>query len=217
MVFPSEAQARVDFSTSGGRTARRLGQQARAADHHEASIDSCLRAAAGERLKILRMRYGYTLTSGLFDDGLCQRVFGVGLDGGGSGKQCGYRRAGSGRYCGDGGRAAGERSGLIEDDDVQVAGTFQRQAVLHQESVLRAERGGDGNHQRNGEAQSVGAGNDQDGCGADQRMLLVAGEPPIGERHRARRDGDVKQDRGGTVGESLRAGGRVPARRQPAA
>ena len=60
------------------------------------------------------------------------------------------------------------------------------------------------------------ASDDQDRCRSNQGMFLVAGKPPEGERHSARYDCHVEQDRRCPIGKSLRARtGRLRSRNQP--
>jgi hypothetical protein len=57
----------------------------------------------------------------------------------------------------------------------------------------------------NRQTKGMRASNDEDCCGSNQGVFLVARKPPIGESNRTRGDRDVKKDRGRTVGKCLRA------------
>jgi hypothetical protein len=59
--------------------------------------------------------------------------------------------------------ATGEGAGLVEDDDVELAGPLERQAVLDEEAVAGTQARGDGDDERDGQAQGVGTGDDEDG------------------------------------------------------
>ena len=81
---------------------------------------------------------------------------------------------------------------------------LQRQPVLDQQPVARAERGADGDHQRDGQAQGVRAGDDQHRRRADQRLLGLAERGPDHERDDARAERHEEEQRGGTVRQHLR-------------
>ena len=76
--------------------------------------------------------------------------------------------------------ADGEGAGLVEDDDVELARPLEREAVLDEEAVPGAQRRGDRDDERDGEAERVGAGDHEDRRGADERLLRVAEDPPGG-------------------------------------
>src|SRR5699024_8330536 len=67
---------------------------------------------------------------------------------------------------GDGGLAFGQGAGFIEQYRIHGAHRFQRQAIFDQHPATGRTFGGNGDHQRNGEAQGVRTGNDQHGDGA---------------------------------------------------
>ena len=100
---------------------------------------------------------------------------------------------------------ARQGAGLVEDDDVQLAGPFERQAVLHEQAVTSAQAGGDGDDERDGEPQGMGAGDDEDGRRAHEGLLEVPVEPPPGEGDDAGGDGHVEEEGRSTVRERLGA------------
>ena len=60
-------------------------------------------------------------------------------------------------------RAFGERTGFIPQYSGDFAHALQLQAIANEYAVLRTNFRGDGNHQRNREAQGVRAGDNQQG------------------------------------------------------
>ena len=82
--------------------------------------------------------------------------------------------------------AARQRAGLVEDDEVELAGPLERQAVLDEQAVAGAEARRDGDDERDGQAEGMRAGDDEDGRGAHERLLGVAADPPPRERDDAR-------------------------------
>src|SRR5258708_1583634 len=78
-----------------------------------------------------------------------------------------------------------ERSGLIENHHVQIAGAFEGESVLDEETVLSPERCRDCNHEWNRQSQGVRASNDDDGCRSDQGVFFVSREPPVDESNSA--------------------------------
>ena len=107
---------------------------------------SASKPAAGSRLD--------AACRGARDDRPRQRVLGVGLDRRGE-PRAARRSSAGGRGHGRQDRLAqGERPGLVEDDDVELAGALERQAVLDQQPVAGAERGRDRDHQRDRQARA---------------------------------------------------------------
>ena len=86
-----------------------------------------------------------------------------------------------------------------------VAGALEREAVLDQQPVPRAERRRDRDDERDREAERMRAGDDEHGRGADERALRVAEQPPRDERDGAGAERDVEQERGRAVGQRLGA------------
>jgi hypothetical protein len=54
-----------------------------------------------------------------------------------------------------------ERAGFIEDDHIDLARGFERKAIADEDAVARAQRGGDGNDERNRKTQRMRTGNDK--------------------------------------------------------
>src|SRR5215472_11167413 len=63
-----------------------------------------------------------------------------------------------------------------------------------------------GNHERNGQSQSVRASDDEDRRCPDQRVFLVTRNPPVAKRRSARRKGHVEKKRSRAVGKGLGTG-----------
>ena len=86
------------------------------------------------------------------------------------------------------GLAHGERAGLVEDDDVELGGVFERRGVLEQNAVRRAQAGAHHDRHRRRESQRIRAGDheDRDGHGhGEQQRLSDQPEP-----HRKGRETD---------------------------
>src|SRR5699024_1399283 len=117
---------------------------------------------------------GEALLLGGGDYGPGERVLAVGLGRGGQGEHLvGVQVAG--RFdAGDGGLALGQGAGLVEEHRIDLAHGLQREAVLDQDAAAGGALGGDGDHQRDRQAQRVWAGDDEDGDGANDRIV---GEP----------------------------------------
>ena len=116
---------------------------------------------------------------------------------------------------GDGVRALGQGAGLVEQHRVDGAHPLQREPVLDQDAGPRRHRGGQRDHQRDGQAEGVRAGDHQDRDGAHDGLVEVAERPPRDEGDQRGGGGDVEQHRGEPVGEHLgpAAGLPAPARR----
>ena len=144
-----------------------LDQQTRSADYDALATYACLRASTGQRFEVDSVQRGQVSAVGFRHDCLSERVFGVDFDSGSVGKQitlvgASYRR--DFRHCRG---PACERSGLIENHHVQIAGAFECESVLDEQTVLSPERCRDCNHEWNRQSQGVGASNDEHGCRSD--------------------------------------------------
>ena len=96
-------------------------------------------------------------------------------------------------------------SGLVEDHGGDIAGLLQAAPVPHQEPSPCAQRGGDGNDQRHGQAKGMGAGDHQHGDQALDRERWIASDGhPRHERRRPRHDGRNSEPECRPVGQSLR-------------
>ena len=95
--------------------------------------------------------------------------------------------------------------GLVEDDRSEVFCPLERAPVPDQEPRLGGKRRRDRDHERDGEAERVGAGDDHHGRGPlhCKSGSLPEGEP-YRERHRTDREGDRHQEERRPVGEILR-------------
>ena len=118
------------------------------------------------------------------------------------------RRRRRGRDVGDDRAAPRQRAGLVEDDDIELTRTLQREPILDQQPVAGAERGRDGDDQRDGKAQGMGAGDDEHRRRADERLLRVAQQPPDDE-------GDRCPRRARRRTAAPRRGPRAPGRASP--
>ncbi len=140
------------------------------------------------------------------DDGACQRVFGVGLRGGGERQHLVLGAAvpiASDR--GDGGLALGQGAGLVEQHRPDRAHALQRHPVLDEHPAARGPLGGDGHDQRDGQTEGVRAGDHQHGDGADDGVLRLAGEAPHHRGDGRRAQCEPEQPARRLVGEALGA------------
>ena len=209
-----DVQGRLARPAGGRRGGLQLGrdrdrallEEARSADDDRLAVDRGEGAATGQRFEAGGRAGGGTGTLRGGDDGPRERVLGIGFDGSRQGEH--VVRLDTGRR--DDGRdhrlALRERPGLVEDDGVELAGPLERDAVLHEQAVARAERRGDGDDERDREAERVGARDDQDGGGPEQRALGVAEQPPADERDHAGGEGHVEEECRRPVRQRLGAG-----------
>jgi len=101
--------------------------------------------------------------------------------------------------------ASGQRAGLVEDDRVDRAGSLEREAILDEQAIARAQRGRDGDDEWDGQPERVGTGDDEHRRCPHERAGLIPVGPPIHERDRARAEREVKEDCRGSIGQRLRA------------
>ena len=103
--------------------------------------------------------------------------------------------------------AFGQGAGLVEDHHVDLAGLLQRQPVAHQDAVAGAQRGGDGDDQRDRQPQRMGAGDDQHrGHSGDHFHVEAHGDRPGDGGDDSHSQGDVEEPAGGLVGQDLGVG-----------
>ena len=74
--------------------------------------------------------------------------------------------------------ALGQGAGLVEPHRVDCSHRFQGEPVLDQDAAAGCPFGGDRHHQRDGEAEGVGAGNDQHGDGTDDGLVGQSQQHP---------------------------------------
>ena len=178
-------------------------QQPRPADEDVVAVDLGPRAATGQRLEVGGWPGLDTALLGAVDDRARERVLRVGLDRGREPEDAlDVHRVG--RHVDEDRLALGQGPGLVEDHGVDGPGPLEREAVLDQEPVLGAERGGDGDDERDRQTEGMRAGDHQHRRRAHERALRVAEEPPADEGDGAGGEGDVEQDRRGAVGQRLR-------------
>src|SRR5699024_8600386 len=79
--------------------------------------------------------------------------------------------------------------------------------VLDQDAAAGGALGGDGDHQRDRQAQRVWAGDDEDGDGANDRIVGEPEESPNDCGDQGSTEGEPEQQGGGAVGDALGAGG----------
>ncbi len=187
-----------------------LAQQVRSAHAHLCAVHRGAHAPAGLRGEVTAVQLvgrGLGVLLGGRDDGAGHRVLTVGFRRGGHGKQLSLGNRGNRRGAGHRVGALGQGAGLVKEHHVNVAHALQCDAVLHQHPGARGAFGGDGNHQRDGQAQRVRAGNDQHRHGAHHRVIGLADEHPDDEGQDAGTQGKPEQPGGRPVGQRLGAGG----------
>ena len=107
------------------------------------------------------------------DDCPCQWVLGVGLDRARRAEQlCPRRRLGR-DHAASAGRPSVSVPVLSKMMTLELARLFERDPVLDEQAVARAERGRDGDHQRDRQAQRVGTRDDQHGDGGPAPLAAV--------------------------------------------
>jgi hypothetical protein len=99
---------------------------------------------------------------------------------------------------------SGERPGLVEQRGVDCPHPLERQPVLHEDPGPRRHRGRQRDHERDGEAEGVWAGDDEHRDGAGDGLVDVAGDGPSHERDHRGTEGDPEEQRGEAVRERLR-------------
>src|ERR1017187_10315287 len=83
--------------------------------------------------------------------------------------------------------AHGQRSGLVENDRVQVGKPFQRFPSLEKHAELRASAHGNGKRGGYGQPHGAGASDDQHGNGSGERQRKrMSGDEPGHKRQRAK-------------------------------
>src|SRR5688572_19262854 len=96
-----------------------------------------------------------------------------------------------------------ERAGLVKQDGVDGASTLEGEAVLHEYAVARGDFSRNRDHEGNGEAEGMGAGDHEDSNGPRDRLVDVTCESPRDERSDSCGQGDVEESGGRSVGEVL--------------
>ncbi len=169
-----------------------LGEQRGRSNQHGSAIHRRLDAATGDGREIARGQQVQPARFGFGHDGVRQGMLGVALGAGGDLRAGAPRRAAGHqreRYeVGHRWLALGQRAGLVEDDRLDTRGLLQRGRVLDQDAVARADACAHGHRGWRGEAQRVGAGDDDGGDGEGEReeRRLVNDEEPDQERQQPR-------------------------------
>ena len=122
---------------------------------------------------------------GLVTAGLAALYFGIVLDRSSQAKHFAVADALRRADLHDTVRTERKRSRLVEHDRVQEASLFEAASITHEEAVLRTERGGDRNHQGDGEPQCVRAGDHEHAHHALHREVPRSSEngPDDGRQH----------------------------------
>ena len=162
------------------------------------AVDLGSSAPTRQGLEGCRRRDGQAAGLGALDDGSGQWMLGVRLH-----RSCEAERLGVSGDFDKHGLALGERAGLVEDDRVHGPSSLEGHPVLDEQPVLGAERGRDGDDERDGQPECMRAGNDQDSRRSDERTLGIAEKPPDHQRDGPRGQGDVEQDCRRPIGQGL--------------
>jgi hypothetical protein len=193
----------------GWHLAAVLAQQRRTADRDGRAVDVRLHPAAGDRAEPGR---GGQLDAPLArrgHDRPPQRVLAVALDRRRDREQRAVVTVDGGQV-GDRVLALRQRAGLVEQHDVDRAHPLQRQAVLDEDAPARGARRGDRDHERDREAERVGAGDHEHRDGPRRRGVRAAEQRPGHERRDRGGERDVEQQRRGPVRASAWARDREP-------
>ena len=141
---------------------------------------------------------------GVANDGLGEGMLGLALDRRDEAQQLAFVDPVD-EQVGDLGFALGEGAGLVHDDRVDAGGGLDAGGVLEQHAALGAETGADHDRGGRGQAERVGAGDDDDRDGEQHR--LRSGSPadshPRRKRQAAAEEGDEHEPERGPVGEPL--------------
>ena len=131
----------------------------------------------------------------------------VGLGGGGQGEDLFGIQAAGRLHAGDGGLALGQGAGLVEEHRVDLAHGLQGEAVLDQDAAAGGALGGDGHDQRDRQTQRMGAGDDEDSDGANDRVVGEPEERPDDGGDQRSSEGEPEQQGRSPVGDALGTGG----------
>ena len=176
------------------------------ADGHRASGDGAVDALTGDGGEGGRLARGEPLGFGGVHDGGGERVLAGALERGGELEQVVLGDAWLGEDGGQGGSAFGEGAGLVEEEGVDLAEGFESLRVADENSGVGCATGADHDGHRGGEAESTGAGHDEDGDGVDQSVgetrLWAKSEPEPKAEACGEDDGGDKEG-GDAIGEAL--------------
>jgi len=215
---PDPAQFGMPTEDDGSRDDPLLSDRSAAVTSYGPDFDALAsdlgsRSATGERLEFGRGRnYDPTLPCGL-DDRPGERVFGVRFGCGCDSEHVFGCEPGHRLDVGQHWSTSGERAGLVEDHQVEVACSLESQPVLDQQAVARAERRADRDHEGDREPEGMRTGNHEHRRGAHKRTFAVPERPPDDEGDDPRGECHVEEQRRGPVGEGLRARPRGLCRR----
>ena len=97
-------------------------------------------------------------------------------------------------------------AGLVEDNDIELCGVFQRRRVLEQNAATCAEPGADHDRHRCGQSERIGAGDheDRDCQGHGKQQCFTDPPEPDSKRSEANDDRDQNKPLRRAVGEQLR-------------
>ena len=109
---------------------------------------------SGNRLELVSLRDAQCLLLGALDDPLRNRVLGIAFDRRRNPKRVVRAQAPVRGDVDDPELTPRQRAGLVEDHRREVARLLETASIADEQSRLRAETGGDGRHQRHGEARA---------------------------------------------------------------
>mgnify|MGYP003693740667 CR=1 FL=1 len=166
-AWPRAAARSMAARSAGSGSHGEPAQQRRTADPELPAADDCLHTLSGNRLEALACGMREAALLRALDDAAGDRVFRVALHRRSQGER--VVLAPAARGCVISTTRNSPRVSvpvLSKTTAFDVARLLESTPVAHQESVAGAERGGDRDHERDGETQRVGTGDDQD---RDQR------------------------------------------------
>ena len=179
-----------------------LPQQRRTADGGRLTVDARFDAPSRDRTEAFRCRRFDPPISRRGHDGEGNGVLAVSLHRRREGEHLTFGHA-IADHPGDSVPAGGEGAGLVEQHGVDGAHAFEGETVLHQDPGARGDAGRHRDGERDGEAERVGAGDDEHGHGALHGLVDLTERAPDGEGDDAADRGHVEQQRREPVGEGL--------------
>ncbi len=157
-------------------------EQPRPAHIHGAPIGPGLHAAALQRLETCHPGQRQFLLPGREANAARDGVLGIAFDCSRQSESLFLGPVRDDSHPDDAEPALGQRARLVEDDGVDLARAFQREAVAHQNAILCALGRRNGDDQRDGQPQRVRARDDQDGGDAGNDLDVEADSDRPGDR-----------------------------------
>jgi len=163
-------------------------------------------AAPLESLKVGDLGDGEASLFRGMDDGPGDGMLRVVFDGRGERQGAILAERAVGGHLGEAELATRKSAGLVQDHRIHLTQGLHGPPVPHQDAVPCSQRGGDGDHKWDGQAQRMRAGNNQYRGNACHNPRVEALRDRPGERrHQGHAQGHVEKPAGGAVGQDLAA------------